>query len=109
MKKQHITAMVATDLIATFDTVDNGMMCEVLSNCFGVEKQAINLFRSYIENRGFEVIVGKERSATKTINYSVPQGSCAGPALLTCYANNLDMALDHRSADPLGYAETTPL
>ena len=105
MEDQKVSAMVAIDLSAVFDTADNGIMCDVLERCFGIEKPILNWFRTYLQNRKFEVQVGNVTSELKTINYSVPQGSCAGPVLFMCYTSTLDTTTSHRSADLLGYAD----
>ena len=49
--------------------------------------------------------VGNSTSSARTINYSVPQGSCAGPVLYTMYAATLDDHLATRTQELLGYAD----
>ena len=46
MEKQYITSLVAIDLSAAFDTVENSILLDVLKNRFGVTGQAESWFTS---------------------------------------------------------------
>ena len=69
------------------------------------KNNALQWTKRYLENRLFQVQVGKSMSAPVTINYSVPQGSILGPVLFTCYAATLDDFVEERSAYLSGYAD----
>ena len=105
MEKQEVTSMVALDLSAAFDTVNHQILCDVLEKRFAVTENALQWTKSYLENRVFQVQVGKSMSAQVTINYSVPQGSVLAPVLFTCYAATLDDLVEERSAYLSGYTD----
>ena len=58
MEKQEVTALVAIDLSAAFDTVDHEILLDVLSMHFGIEGVALSWFESYLRHRHFKVNVG---------------------------------------------------
>ena len=57
MERQHVTAFIAMDLSAAFDTVHHDVLLSVLKNCYGVEQQALNWIEQYLSNRKFVVHV----------------------------------------------------
>ena len=81
MEKQEVTALVAIDLSAAFDTVDHDILLDVLSMHFGIEDVALSWLESYLRCRKFKVNIGSEYSPLKDVMCSVPQGSCLGPVL----------------------------
>ena len=86
---QKITAIAALDLSAAFDTVDHDILLKVLKSCFGIEGKALDWFASYLRPRSCRVNVGKAYSHDQVLNFSVPQGSCAGPVLYLAYASTM--------------------
>ena len=104
MEKQEITAIAAIDLSAAFDTVDHEVLLNVLQTNFGIEGKAHAWFSSYLQPRFCRVNVGKSYSSDRSMNFSVPQGSCAGPVLYLAYASTLDNVIpSHISV--YGYAD----
>jgi len=95
MEESKITALVALDLSAAFDTVDHGILCSVLDSNFGVNSSALDWIRSYLKDRKLQVKVGDSNSTTHTFNYSVPQGSCLGPVLFNVYASTISECIPH--------------
>ena len=89
MEDKMATALVAIDLTAAFDTVDHNIMSEVLLHYYGINDSSLKWFSSYLENRKFCVNINKLCSKMKCINFSVPQGSCAGPTLFSLYVSTL--------------------
>ena len=86
MEKQDITAVIAIDLSAVFDTVDHGIL---LDKQFGVRETALKWVDSYLRPRNFKVCVGKEYSSVRPLEFSVPQGSGAGPKFYSGYASTM--------------------
>ena len=72
MKKQEVTALVAIDFSAAFDTVDHDIFIYVLSMHFGIEGVALSWLDSYLRGRKFKVNVGSEYSPIKDVMCSVP-------------------------------------
>ena len=76
-----MTALVALDLSAAFDTVDHDILLDVLTMRFGIEGVALSWLESYLRGRKFKVNVGSKYSPIKDVTCSVPQRSCLGPVL----------------------------
>ena len=89
MEHQKVTAVVAIDLSAAFNTVDHSILLSVLNSRFGMTDVALDWFRNYLSPRSFKVKVGETCSVDQQVNFSVPQGSCAGPILYSAYASTM--------------------
>ena len=89
MENQWVTAIVAIDLSATFDTVDHHILVDVLNKKFNIEEVALEWFSNYLSSRLCKVIVEDVHSTEKPLSFSVPQGSMAGPVLYNAYASTL--------------------
>ena len=60
-----------------------------MRNYFGIADMALDWISHYLRNRKFSVHIDSFSSNTKTINFSVPQGSILGPILFSCYVSTL--------------------
>ena len=89
MEHQKVTALVAIDLSAAFDTVDHSILLSVFSKKFGVAGSALKWFETYLYPRACKVNVVNFYSEVKDLNFSVPQGSCYGPFLYLAYASTI--------------------
>ena len=89
IKQQKITAVVAIDLSATFDTVDHDILLDVLQSGFGVKVIALHRFDSYLRPRSLKVNVDMVYSADQPIDFSIPQGWGAGPGMYSAYASTV--------------------
>ena len=89
MENQQLTAFLAIDLSAVFDTVDHNILLNVLTTKFNVMGTALNLLDSYLRPRYCKVTVHDHFSSNKEQAFSVPQGSCAGPVLYTAYSSTM--------------------
>ena len=89
-EEQLVTAVVILDLSVAFDTVDHDLLQEVLEKRFGVTDNANQWYCSYIKQRKFRFIIGKNKSGPRQLKCSVPQGSIQGAFLFISYASMLD-------------------
>ena len=90
--------LILLDLSAAFDTVDHDILIEDLYHC-GVRDTALALFKSYLEGRFQQVIIGKEMSEPSAVRYGVPQGSVLGPILFLVYTQSLASLLVAHGVD----------
>ena len=66
--------------------VDHKVLLSTLHNCLGIEGDALQWYKSYLEDRHIKVSIRKDYSKEHGIGYSVPKGSIQGPVLLTVIA-----------------------
>ena len=76
------------DFAKAFDTVNHDILIEKL-NYYGMDKQTLALFTSYLANRKQLVDINGTPSKTGTIKHGVPQGSILGPLLFLLYINDI--------------------
>ena len=91
MEEKHITMMVILDLSVAFDMVDHGILLKILENQFGITDTALRRFNNYLRPRLFKVGIGDEYSESHKLSYGVPQGSCSGVNIFTCYYSLINM------------------
>ena len=89
MEEQEVTALIAIDLSAAFDTVDHDILLNVLQKQYGACGTALNWIDSYLRPRSCRISVNSALSAARSLECSVPQGSCLGPWLYLTYAGTL--------------------
>ena len=93
MEKQQVTAPMAIDMSAAFDTVDHNVLISVLNVNFGINGEVFQWFNSYLRPRYCKVKVNSETSSVRDLPFSVTQGSCAGPVLYLAYASTMQNAV----------------
>ena len=81
MERQECTAVMACNLSAASDTIHHGVLLEVMSENFGIKNTALSWFDSYLRPRSCKV--------SRSLDFSVPQGSCAGAQLFNVYSSTL--------------------
>ena len=89
MEGQELTALVAIDLSAAFDTVDHEVLLDVLNYRFGLDENTLGWISSYLRPRKFKVNISQSYSEEIDVKFSVPQGSIFGPVLYSTCANTL--------------------
>lgn len=105
MENQNVTAFVAMDLSAAFDTVNHGVLLSVLENQFGIKDRALSWTEQYLKSRKFTVHVNGSFSEEKEIDFSVPQGSLLGPVFFNAYASTLQSHISQHNVELSGYAD----
>ena len=55
MERQEVTTLTALDLSVAFDTVDHGILVEVLEHHFGITNSVLSWFKTYLYPRKFIV------------------------------------------------------
>ena len=90
MEQRQMMMVVLLDLSVAFDTVDHDILLSILNKQFGICGKALEWFNSYLQPRFFEVKIGKDYSQPQQLHFSVPQRSCSGANVFTCYCSSID-------------------
>ena len=61
----------------------------MLSPYYGVKGTALKWFKSYLENHKLYISIDENKSTSRDLHFSVPQGSCAAPSLFGIYCSTL--------------------
>jgi hypothetical protein len=89
MEHQEVTALIALDLSAAFDTVDLEILLDVVKQQYSVSYKVLCWIGSYLNERTCIVSVNSSLSNPHPLECSVPLGSCLGPWLYLAYAGTL--------------------
>ncbi|VDI39690.1 Hypothetical predicted protein, partial [Mytilus galloprovincialis] len=73
MEHQEVTAMIAVDLSAAFDTVDHSILIKVLEYQYGVNGTTLKWIVSYLRPRSCRVNISSTTSSERQLECSVPQ------------------------------------
>ena len=78
MESQLVTAVVTLDQSAAFDTVNHDLLLDGLEKLFGITDAAKKWYHNYLNTRKFRVLMEKDKSQPRQLDYSGPQGSMQG-------------------------------
>ena len=84
-----VTAIVFLDLSAAFDTVCHETLLNILKHEFNIGGIVLEWIRSYLVPRKFKVAINNVYSEDRTLDFSIPQGSCNGPLFFNFYCNSI--------------------
>ena len=99
-----LNSAISIYLRNAFDTIDHKIILQKLSK-YGVDRNALKWFNSYLRNRRQRCSVNNHLSSTGYLNCGVPQGSIIGPLLFLIYINDLSNCMS--SGYPRMYANDT--
>ena len=94
------------DLSKAFDSFDHRILLDKLHE-YGTRGLAHTWFRNYLTERTQQVKIGYQLSASKSINFGVPQGFILGPLLFLIYVDDVSNALSLRKS--LMFADDTSI
>ena len=106
---KHCTILASLDLSAAFDTVDHKVFLHKLYNEFGIEDEALNWFRSYLDNRKHRVSINGISSDSHKLKCGVPQGSVLGARMYTMYTRQLSHIILRHGLQHHSYADDTQI
>lgn len=93
----EVGALVLLDMSAAFDTIDHGIMLDVLQRRFAVRDAALEWFASYFVDRTQVVVTGTDSSSASELRIGTPQGSVLGPRSFVAYAEDVtEVFQEHR-------------
>ena len=93
MESQCICPMMAIDNSAAFDMVDHSILLTVLEHNFGLTGTVLDWYGSYLHPRSCKVKIKESYSTVRSLQFSVPQGSCAGAQLYNVYCSTMHEAV----------------
>ena len=106
---KHCTILASLDLSAAFDTVDHKVFLHKLYNEFGIEDEALNWFRSYLDNKKHRVSINGISSDSHKLKCGVPQGSVLGARMYTMYTRQLSHIILRHGLQHHSYADDTQI
>ena len=104
MENGELAQITACDLTKAFDCVDHRILLRKLAQ-YGVSGNALNFFKSYLENRFQIVDLDGVRSDPVVLESGVPQGSILGPLMFLVMIN--DLPNNVKSAKAVLFADDT--
>ena len=87
MENQEVMMMLILDWSAASDTVGHSILLKILNKSFGFCDQARKWFDMYLQPRWFKVCIDGNYSEPMELWFSIPQGSCSGANLFSCYCS----------------------
>ena len=88
--KQLVTPVVILDLKAAFDTLDHDLLLDVLEKQSEITDTAQNGTITTSNLGNLRILIEKDKSQPRQLDYSVPQGSIQETFLYISYASTLD-------------------
>ena len=86
-KNGEKTAAIFVDLAKALNSISHKIFRKK-AECFNFSEPAINLLKSFLEERSQCVKIGKEVSEHIFVNHGVPQGTVLGPLIFLSYVND---------------------
>ena len=109
IKSKPAVVMVLLDLSDAFDTVDNATILSRLEHDFPIKGNALEWFRSYLNNRMQYTIISDASSPGIKLTCGVPQSSVLGPQLFSLYTVPLSAIAQNHGLKCHFYADDTQI
>lgn len=96
--------MVLVDFSLAFNCVKHTKLQQKLTTEFGFDQSAVQLIKSFLQDRSQVVKLGEDISTERTLVDGTPQGSCISALLFSLFINSLPSTLKceyHMYADDL--------
>ena len=98
---KRLSVLVLLDLSSAFDTVDHGILLNILQDRFGVRGHVHRWFKSYLIGRTQVFCTTSGRSDVVNLDCSVPQGSIVGPQQFYAYTEDMSETIERHQWTPL--------
>ena len=108
LDKGDEAVLLLLDYSAAFDTVRHNILFTRFSER-GICGKALELLKSYFQNRTFSVVIDGNASDVHSSPYGVPQGSVLGPVAFTLYVAPLYNLIRKHLLDCVMYADDTQI
>ena len=108
LDKGDEAVLLLLDYLAAFDTVRHNILFTRFSER-GICGKALELLKSYFQNRTFSVVIDGNASDVHSSPYGVPQGSVLGPVAFTLYVAPLYNLIRKHLLDCVMYADDTQI
>ena len=89
MENKYISAVIACDLSAAFDTINFEVLLSIFKTYYRISGLVLDWIKSYLIDYSCSVIINNKESDPKSLTLSVPQGSCSGTYFFIMYASTL--------------------
>ena len=99
------TVLLLLDLSAAFDTVDHGILLDILFREIGLRGSVLKWFESFLKGRQQAITINGTKSGYRSNQFGVPQGSVLGPVLFNIYVRSLIAFLESHGFSIHGYAD----
>ena len=101
--------LLMLDLSAAFDTIDHDILLSRLCNVYGITRNALDWFRSYLTGRIQRVVIEDSVSVDQELDFGVPQGSVLGLRIYCMYTKPVSDIIQRHGLSHHSYADDTQL
>jgi len=100
-----MVVLVILVLSAAYDTIDQSILLARLQHSYGITSHALEWLQSYFSDRTQCVTIEDSKSAPRTLQYGVPQGSVLGPKVYCMYTKPVTSIIKHHGFQYHCYAD----